>query len=701
MMERYMPGTKMLKHSFLFLFFLLLFAGPACGDEIKDKVDQSLRWLRSMQNSDGSYGSDADKNIVTPLTVLAFGTSPRRYTDLDGPFIRNAVERIVSARFSGGSNGFQENKNLADPTALSIAAVASVNRFKHTEFLKTGCSLLSQDVPDKGSIFDAAGKHDVFHALLALKTSNSSLLKELAPISAPAFSLDDTDFILRAAWIVSAGRSLQQNFDTEGVIFGIEKMLSGMEPDESDENPKHVLKSLADSTKLWASVYLLAQMDATGQGPDDAPPLPTDWAERVAGPLMSRVDALLEHNNRCPKGEEKVHETALMTCVLSLCHGRGAFRQPLTGAQAQTEKTSPFVEEPRTADKAIEAALGFLSKNNLEGRFGFGAYADPGITALALSAAIRGSRALGKEEPGYVRKGLDYLLSLQKEDGSIYKHGLANYVTSASIMALADSGNQDYEPAINAGRDFLVVLQADEEEGYSIEEDPNYGGLGYGGDERPDLSNTQMSIEALKKAGLDQEHEAFKKAVLFLERCQNLSEVNPTRVQISPTKKIISGNDGGAIYAPGASKADLEEIEKGVFVARSYGSMTYALLKSYVFAGLDKKDKRVQAAVSWIKNNYTLDENPGFVKEDGSDTGQQGLYYYYLTMARAFEAIGLETIETADNVKHEWAEELQQQILALQRQDGSWLNQRSSRWFEGNPVLATSYALLVLDVCRR
>ena len=29
--------------------------------------------------------------------------------------------------------------------------------------------------------------------------------------------------------------------------------------------------------------------------------------------------------------------------------------------------------------------------------------------------------------------------------------------------------------------------------------------------------------------------------------------------------------------------------------------------------------------------------------------------------------------------------------------DGSWTNQNAARWYEGNPVLATSYALLALD----
>ena len=37
-------------------------------------------------------------------------------------------------------------------------------------------------------------------------------------------------------------------------------------------------------------------------------------------------------------------------------------------------------------------------------------------------------------------------------------------------------------------------------------------------------------------------------------------------------------------------------------------------------------------------------------------------------------------------------------LLSLQNSgDGSWLNEHSPRWWEGNPLLATSYALLTLE----
>jgi squalene-hopene/tetraprenyl-beta-curcumene cyclase len=351
--------------------------------------------------------------------------------------------------------------------------------------------------------------------------------------------------------------------------------------------------------------------------------------------------------------------------------------------------------------EAVARSLDFLAANQNAGRFGFMGIEDPGITAMALSATIRASRILVRKEPAHVKPGLDYLLSLKKKDGSVYLTGLKTYVTSVALMAFKDSGDPAYGPAAEAAAEFLVAVQSDEGEGYSMEEDPFYGGMGYGGDERPDLSNTQMALDALKAADLDERHAAFRKALRFVERCQNKAETNPTEVVLSDGRKVVAGTDGGGVYYPGNSKAGLREIDEGVFVARSYGSMTYALLKSLIFTGLDEEDKRVQAAIKWVRNNYTLDENPGFETQDDPDAGYQGLFYYYLTMARALDALGKDIITDGAGVDHDWRKELTAKILSLQRTDGSWINERSPRWFEGNPVLATSYALLVLDVCSR
>ena len=61
--------------------------------------------------------------------------------------------------------------------------------------------------------------------------------------------------------------------------------------------------------------------------------------------------------------------------------------------------------------------------------------------------------------------------------------------------------------------------------------------------------------------------------------------------------------------------------------------MTYAGLKSMIYAGVGADDPRVKAALKWIQQHYDLSSNPGM--------GQAGLYYYYHTFAKALDAAGV------------------------------------------------------------
>ena len=116
--------------------------------------------------------------------------------------------------------------------------------------------------------------------------------------------------------------------------------------------------------------------------------------------------------------------------------------------------------------------------------------------------------------------------------------------------------------------------------------------------------------------------------------------------------------------------------------------MTYAGFKSLIHAGLTAEDPRVRAAFDWIRNNWTFEENPGL--------GQQGLYYYLHAAARALNANQMDTITTPDGIVHDWRAELIDALLASQSESGSWQND-APRWLEGEPVLATAYALLALE----
>ena len=122
--------------------------------------------------------------------------------------------------------------------------------------------------------------------------------------------------------------------------------------------------------------------------------------------------------------------------------------------------------------------------------------------------------------------------------------------------------------------------------------------------------------------------------------------------------------------------------------------MTYAGLKSMIYAGVDANDPRVKAAISWISKNYDLSRNPGMPKKF------DGLYYYYHTFAKSLHALGEDEIEDAKGVKHDWRDELLKVLASRQKKNGSWVNE-SPRWLEGDAELVTGYALLSLSYCKK
>jgi squalene-hopene/tetraprenyl-beta-curcumene cyclase len=318
----------------------------------------------------------------------------------------------------------------------------------------------------------------------------------------------------------------------------------------------------------------------------------------------------------------------------------------------------------------------------------------PAFTALALNAAVRDPNTdLKAPLPPHVRKGFDWLLAQQKEDGGIYNRGLSTYNTATSLTALASANNKEYAPAIVKARKHLIGNQWDKGEKGKTD-DPGDGGVGYGaGTDKPhnDLSNTYLAIEALalsKKVIDDGEFGEqpdldWKAATTFLSRCQNLTATNDQKWASDDAK-----NKGGFIYNPDSTKSGEDDLGNGRTALRSYGSISYAGLLSLIYAKLDPEDQRVVAVKEWLGKNYTVDENPGM--------GTAGLYYYYSAMSKALGAANISDLKLADGKTADWRSDLANKLLSLQKGDGSWAND-NGRWMESNPILVTAYTLLALE----
>lgn len=337
---------------------------------------------------------------------------------------------------------------------------------------------------------------------------------------------------------------------------------------------------------------------------------------------------------------------------------------------------------------------------------------DPALTAFGLMSLQGKPKAQRtQDEQRAIDAGLRWLLGQQNSDGTFGEQVL-NYTTCVAVGALSRWQDPAVGPALQKAQRAILGFQNIESSGY-LRSDRDYGSVGYGNSQRGDLSNLQFSIEALRATGLPAGHEAFQKALVFLQRTQNLKAFNDFSGKLpDPEREDVildatSGDDGGAAYYPGNSNAGYVVLPNGKSVPRSYGSMTYALLKSYTLAGVQGDDPRVQAAIDWIRRNWTLAVNPGADPALGPKVQYQGLFYYYMVLAQALDAAKAGTIDTVvvtdgkeTIVPVDWRQALRSHLESIQRPDGTWRNGENSRWMEGLELLCTCYAMAALERCQ-
>ncbi len=500
----------------------------------------------------------------------------------------------------------------------------------------------------------------------------------------------DGPFVSKALDFLAASQAADGSIhdaNAQGAAIGEQTALAIMALNRhADEASKALLgKALAFEAKSGT-----AQPASTGI----AVPAEKDAQQRLVAELLARRGA----DRTWDGAKGKVIETARVALALSEVHAKNSAASSAKAA-SDVKQLPKFEDADRAkAQAAIEQGARYLLSKSHDGLFdGRPGEPNAGITSMAIGALLCTSEPRKPEMQAAIDKGLAWLVSLQKPDGSIHDGALANYTTSAAIMALARANRPEHKAVIQKARDWLISLQADEAEGFSPDH-PFYGGNSYGDEQRPDLSNVQFALEALSASGLEKGNDAYKRALKFLERCQNRSESNDIKIADIDGKTVVSGNDGGASYAPGISKAGFIDLGNGQKVARSYGSMSYALLKGYVLCGLPKDDPRMQACWEWLRKNYTLDINPGYEATSDPVAPYQGLFYYFHTMAKTLDVYGEETITDASGKANPWRKQLCGRLVAMQhKDDGSWVNDNASRWWEGNPELATTYALLALD----
>jgi squalene-hopene/tetraprenyl-beta-curcumene cyclase len=359
---------------------------------------------------------------------------------------------------------------------------------------------------------------------------------------------------------------------------------------------------------------------------------------------------------------------AALSALLLLPVAAGAQTTPARAAQpaAAAGRVSAATRQ-KLMDALNKGAAYLKSQQKPDGTFD----ANPGITGMAATALLRipGQR---DEALKTTAKTLDYLRSLAKPDGGIYANQIPHYITAVSAMAFVAGGRAADKPLVDKARQYLADHLLDEGEGVQ-KSDKFYGGMGYGGTSdggRADIISLEYGLRAMSEGGAAANDPAWQKAIAFLQRTQNNGETND---------QTWSANDGGFIYYPGFSQAG---------ETRSYGAASYAGLMSYTWANVKKTDQRVEAVMKWVRDNYTVDENPGI--------GQKTVYYYYMVFAKALQAVGENTIVDSRGQRHNWREDLGAKLVSLQHPEGYWVNTDPAE-LQNNRVLVTSFTMMAIQ----
>lgn len=346
------------------------------------------------------------------------------------------------------------------------------------------------------------------------------------------------------------------------------------------------------------------------------------------------------------------------------------------------------ISTAKEAEAALNRGLDWLATQQKEdGSWSEASF--PALTALPLWAFSMSNHPKKAE---ITAKAAKFIMSNVQPDGGIYRKlpgkggGLSNYNTALCMIALHSLNDPQYTPVVLKARKFVAA-------GQHFGSDVYEGGMGYDRETGRDYTDLSDSVIAYESMRLTQSAEDLRDksephvdldwaaAVRYLDRVQN---------------KTASGaeNAGGFGYRPDESKAGTATNKEGTVIFRSYGSMTYAGLLSLIYADVNKNDPRVQSAFDWAAKHWTLEENPGM--------GNQGLYYFYGVLSKALAAYGRDAIPSKDQSQILWRDALVKKLINLQKVDsktghGYWVN-NNNRFWEANDVLVTSYTLLALEV---
>src|SRR5262249_36783499 len=125
--------------------------------------------------------------------------------------------------------------------------------------------------------------------------------------------------------------------------------------------------------------------------------------------------------------------------------------------------------------------------------------------------------------------------------------------------------------------------------------------------EDADLSSTLFAIGALRIAGVAADDSAIRRALVFIERCQNLAANDRAGDPRFDDGVFFFSTTDSVRNKAGVAGPD----RQGRLRYHSYGSATADGLRALLRCGLAKDHPRVVAARTWLEAHFSASSHPG------------------------------------------------------------------------------------------
>jgi hypothetical protein len=358
----------------------------------------------------------------------------------------------------------------------------------------------------------------------------------------------------------------------------------------------------------------------------------------------------------------------LITLALLSAFSVAAAQQSAAPAPAPVQSSTPRITVA-AVDASIQRASNWLHAQQQENG-SFLPKVGRDICPVALTAMATWS--LNEPEPRAidakdVERAVHFLLANRRPDGGIYDpaHGLAVYTSGVAARALRTLGARADWPEMTQALADVELFAYRRSAPESIVDTGHAGETPVG--RSAEVAKSLLNDNAAKD-------DSKRKALEFLAHVERDAVRAPSRVRnMLPTR--VAGQDG---------------------------PFSYDDLLPFVYFDLTPEQQIAMRARAALHAYYTPDRNPDLTKRYGAAgfmPGTQGLFYYYFVVAKTLSVYGERTLVTADGLDHDWADEVATRLVRAQHDGGEWVN-TDAGWWENEPVLATSYALLTLKLCR-